>query len=59
MVANSILFFRWYFFSKVRRAAKVEMDGHFSSYSVVYKDEVMFNLTGTAVNILDTQIQDV
>lgn len=45
-------------FSKFRRAAKVEMDGHFL-YSVVYKDEVTFNLVGAAVNILGTKIQNV
>lgn len=34
------------------------MDGHFL-YSVVYKDEVTFNLVGAAVNILGTKIQNV
>lgn len=44
-----------FFYAKFRRAAKVEMDGHFL-YSVVYKDEITFNLVDAAVNILGTQI---
>ena len=59
MAANSIRFFLLlFFFSKIGRVAKLEMDGHFL-YSVDYKDEIPFNLVGAAVNILGTNIQNV
>ncbi|KAL9973486.1 hypothetical protein ACROYT_G019954 [Oculina patagonica] len=36
---------------EIKRAAKLEMDGHFL-YSVVYKDEITFNLVGAAAHVL-------
>lgn len=37
--------------SEIKRAARLDMDGHFL-FSVIYKDEITYNLVGAAVEVL-------